>query len=136
LYSQPPPLSHPLGRFVFEVDIDLTGQPRPLAGASGCVVVAASEEALEDGLRQALLKISVADSLLRPLGTKDVTFSIYVHAPDSLDPSDHWEILAGEEQRLDTGNAPGIGGGAAMVPLKHVRAGAFAMQLYAHAPAS
>jgi len=43
--------------------------PSSQAGTS-CAVVASSEEGLEDGLRQALLKITVVDSVLPRLSTK------------------------------------------------------------------
>jgi hypothetical protein len=30
--------------------------------------------------------------MLRRADSQDVTFSVYVHARDSLDPTDHWEV--------------------------------------------
>mmetsp|Transcript_59553 Transcript_59553/g.122006 ORF Transcript_59553/g.122006 Transcript_59553/m.122006 type:complete len:215 (-) Transcript_59553:110-754(-) len=112
-------------RFVFEVDVDVTGQPTN--SPSKGLVQAHSLADLEDALRQVLLKINVADSLLPSL-SKDITFSLYVHTPTTVQQeNDNWEALPGEGP---TGGGA-IAAEAALVPLKSVHSGALRLQLYA-----
>jgi len=76
-------------RFVFEVDVDLTDQAQSPAKGQ---VQAHSQAELEDALKQVLLKINIADSVMPPVRT-DATFSLYVHAPTTIpQSSDDWEV--------------------------------------------
>lgn len=110
----------PLEKFVFDID-QLPTKPQNIKEDP-------SLQRLEEALRAFCLKLSISDSLLKPLpGGTQCTFAIHLHVPENVsndltvEQDCHW--IPAEAEQVEVPDAQ-------IVPLKTLRTQVCNMQLY------